>query len=219
MPAASALRAATRKRALTDRLSSATGCAMALQARKVVSSRKTMVRNGTGILFRPENDAPHNDRFIAATVEKYYKRDPDEAVAIYWPNRCSTAPETRIEKNPGRERMRNPLRIAGLGIATVFAMACGLPANAQEVSGGATTTARPMTKSPNVSQAALDNAAKERKQLAAFERQLRTDALLRRAATRSTSTASPRSRLRSSSRPRCSSRWRPRRSSSTASCS
>jgi hypothetical protein len=25
------------------------------------------------------DDALHNDRFIAATVEKYYKRDPNEA--------------------------------------------------------------------------------------------------------------------------------------------
>ncbi len=41
-------------------------------------------------------------------------------------------------------------------------MACGLSVNAQEVSGGATTTAKAMTKSPNVSQAALDNAAKDR---------------------------------------------------------
>jgi len=58
--------------------------------------------------------------------------------------------------------MRNPLRIAGLGIATIFTIACGLSANAQEVSGGATTTAKAMAKSPNVTQAALDNAAKDR---------------------------------------------------------
>ena len=56
--------------------------------------------------------------------------------------------------------MRNPLKIASIGIATAFAMACGLPANAQEITGGATTTAKPMAKSPSVSQAALDNGAK-----------------------------------------------------------
>jgi len=58
--------------------------------------------------------------------------------------------------------MRNPLRITGLGIATVVAVACGLPASAQEISGGATTTARAMTRIPNVSQAALTNAAKDK---------------------------------------------------------
>jgi alcohol dehydrogenase (cytochrome c) len=58
--------------------------------------------------------------------------------------------------------MHNPLKIAGLGVATMFAMACGLTANAQEVSGGATTTARAMTRIPNVSQAALNNAAEDK---------------------------------------------------------
>ena len=113
--------------------------------------------------------------------------------------------------------MRNPLRIAGLGIATL-AMACGLSVNAQEVSGGATTTAKAMTKSPNVSQAALDNAAKDRTNWlhsnGSYEQTRYYNG-----PSRSTSTASRRWRPRSSSRPRCSSRWRPRRSSSTASCS
>jgi len=57
--------------------------------------------------------------------------------------------------------MRNPLRIAGLFVATAFALGCLGSAAAQEVAGGATTTAKPMAKSPNVSQAALDNGAKE----------------------------------------------------------
>ena len=65
-------------------------------------------------------------------------------------------------KIPGRERMHNPLRIAGLCAATAWAVACALPATAQEVTGGATTTARPMTRIPNVSQAALNNAAKNK---------------------------------------------------------
>ncbi len=68
--------------------------------------------------------------------------------------------------------MHNPLRIAGLGIAALFTVACGLSVNAQEVTGGATTTAKAMAKTPNVSQAALDNAAKDRDELAALERQL-----------------------------------------------
>jgi len=58
--------------------------------------------------------------------------------------------------------MHNPLKVAGLGVATMFAMACGLTANAQEVSGGATTTARAMTRIPSVSQAALNNAAEDK---------------------------------------------------------
>src|SRR5258706_5644784 len=57
--------------------------------------------------------------------------------------------------------MHNPLRIAGLFVATAFALGCLGSAAAQEVAGGATTTAKPMAKSPNVSQAALDNGAKE----------------------------------------------------------
>jgi len=57
--------------------------------------------------------------------------------------------------------MRNPLRIAGLFVATAFALGCLGSAAAQEVAGSATTTAKPMTKSPNVTQAALDNGAKE----------------------------------------------------------
>jgi hypothetical protein len=39
-----------------------------------------MVRNGTGILFKLENDALHKQCFVAATMEKYYKRVRDEAV-------------------------------------------------------------------------------------------------------------------------------------------
>jgi alcohol dehydrogenase (cytochrome c) len=58
--------------------------------------------------------------------------------------------------------MRSPLKFAGLSFVTAFALACVLNANAQEVTGGATTTARPMTRIPNVSQAALSNAAKDR---------------------------------------------------------
>ena len=56
--------------------------------------------------------------------------------------------------------MRNRLRIAGLCAAVATAVACVVPATAQEVSGGATMTARAMTTSPSVSQAALDNGAK-----------------------------------------------------------
>ena len=58
--------------------------------------------------------------------------------------------------------MRNRLSMAGLSFVAAFAVTCTVSANAQEVTGGATTTAKPMTKSPNVSQAALDNAAKDR---------------------------------------------------------
>jgi PQQ-dependent dehydrogenase (methanol/ethanol family) len=57
--------------------------------------------------------------------------------------------------------MRNPLRIVGFGVATALALACTLPASAQEISGGTTTSAKAMAKGPNVSQAALDNGAKE----------------------------------------------------------
>src|SRR4029453_11543910 len=46
-------------------------------------------------------------------------------------------------------------------VATAFALCCVGTAAAQEVAASATTTAKPMTKSPNVSQAALDNRAKE----------------------------------------------------------
>ena len=59
--------------------------------------------------------------------------------------------------------MRNSLRIAGLFVATAFALGCLGTAAAQEVAASATTTAKPMTKSPNVSQAALDNGARETK--------------------------------------------------------
>ena len=59
--------------------------------------------------------------------------------------------------------MRNPLRIAGFGIAAALAVACALPANGQEITGGATTTAKAMGAAPNVSQAALDNGANETK--------------------------------------------------------
>ena len=114
--------------------------------------------------------------------------------------------------------MSNPLRIAGLGIATVLAIACGLSVNAQEVTGGATTTAKAMAKSPNVTQAALDNAAKDRtnwlhsngsyEQTRYYNGPLQIDI---------NSVAGW--RPRSCSRPPCSSRWRRRRSSSTASCS
>jgi len=57
--------------------------------------------------------------------------------------------------------MRNALRFTGFIVAAAFASASAAPAVAQEISGGATTTARPMANSPNVSQAALDNGAKE----------------------------------------------------------
>jgi alcohol dehydrogenase (cytochrome c) len=57
--------------------------------------------------------------------------------------------------------MRNALRIAGAIVAATFASSAATPAMAQEVSGGTTISARPMTKGPNVSQAALDNGAKE----------------------------------------------------------
>ena len=57
--------------------------------------------------------------------------------------------------------MRNALRFTGFIVAAAFASASAAPAVAQEISGGATTTARPMAKSPDVSQAALDNGAKE----------------------------------------------------------
>ena len=59
--------------------------------------------------------------------------------------------------------MHNPLRITSFGIAAALAVACALPANAQEVTGGATTTAKAMAATPNVSQAALDAGAKETK--------------------------------------------------------
>ncbi len=57
--------------------------------------------------------------------------------------------------------MRNPMRIAGLCAATAFAAVCAVTVAAQEITGGATTAATPMMSSPNVSQAALDNGAKE----------------------------------------------------------
>ncbi|HEY5309911.1 MAG TPA: PQQ-binding-like beta-propeller repeat protein, partial [Casimicrobiaceae bacterium] len=57
--------------------------------------------------------------------------------------------------------MAYPLKIAGLAVAGAFVVGCIGSAFAQEISGGATTSARPMAKSPNVSQAALDNGAKE----------------------------------------------------------
>jgi PQQ-dependent dehydrogenase (methanol/ethanol family) len=57
--------------------------------------------------------------------------------------------------------MAYPLRIAGLAVAGAIVVGCIGSAYAQEISGGATTSAKPMAKSPNVSQAALDNGAKE----------------------------------------------------------
>ena len=57
--------------------------------------------------------------------------------------------------------MAYPLKIAGLAVAGAFVVGCIGSAFAQEISGGATTSARPMAKSPNVSQGALDNGAKE----------------------------------------------------------
>ncbi len=58
--------------------------------------------------------------------------------------------------------MRNPMRTAGIGIVTAFALTCAVAVNAQEISGGATTSAKAMARGPNVSQAALDNGAMER---------------------------------------------------------
>ncbi len=57
--------------------------------------------------------------------------------------------------------MLNPWRIAGLGVAAAFAFGCVATAAAQEMSGGATTTAKAMTKGPAVTQAQLDNGANE----------------------------------------------------------
>jgi alcohol dehydrogenase (cytochrome c) len=57
--------------------------------------------------------------------------------------------------------MANPLKLAGIALAGVLAAAGVGQAAAQEISGGATTSAKPMPKGPNVTQAALDNGAKE----------------------------------------------------------
>ena len=46
-------------------------------------------------------------------------------------------------------------------VAAVFALGSVGTAHAQEVAGGATTTAKAMTKGPAVTQAQLDNGAKE----------------------------------------------------------
>jgi len=55
--------------------------------------------------------------------------------------------------------MQNRLKIAAFGAATALILTCTLSANAQEVTGGATTSAKVMATGPNVSQAALDNGA------------------------------------------------------------
>ena len=77
MPAASVW-AAIRRRALTER-----------RYRQPAAPRRCrggigQAAAGQGISLAREplfkNDAPHNDPFVAATAEKYYKRDPDEAV-------------------------------------------------------------------------------------------------------------------------------------------
>jgi PQQ-dependent dehydrogenase (methanol/ethanol family) len=57
--------------------------------------------------------------------------------------------------------MHNPLKIVGLGAAIAWFLACTPSVNAQEISGGVTTSAKAMATGPNVSQAALDNGAKE----------------------------------------------------------
>jgi alcohol dehydrogenase (cytochrome c) len=58
--------------------------------------------------------------------------------------------------------MGHASKSAGLCALTAFALVCATTAVGQEVSGGATTSASPMSKSPNVSQAALDGGSKER---------------------------------------------------------
>src|SRR5664279_966149 len=76
-PVASALRAATRKRALTDRLSSpAAGWPATPPVRQHRSSMQDALLRGTVIILLAPGgiDAPRNSLFLAATGQKEYKR-------------------------------------------------------------------------------------------------------------------------------------------------